>query len=214
MRRTRIEIPNLKPLDKLRRGYEAKFADRQLVVNRLRDLEAERPRAVERDKETFAKAIAKGGIDAKDPGTPEVDKLDVKIASERRRLEAAEAEVATAEGNVVAEVEHNRMTYLRQIDEQITAADKVYGERVEQLLTARTEQDELRRLRLTITRFPDPVKTSTVARPLATVKKVNGQPLTGGELAAALREDASPGEPVRVPVPAESLEGVDRFVAA
>jgi hypothetical protein len=111
----------------------------RLLNRKPGSLPAERPRAVERDREVFAKALAKGGIDAKDPGTPEVDKLDVKIASERRRLEAANVEVATGEANVVAEVEHNRMTYLRQLDEQIAAADKAYGEAVEQLLAARTE---------------------------------------------------------------------------
>jgi hypothetical protein len=199
MRRTRIEVPNFKPLDKVRKVYVATCADADLVAKRLRELEAERPHAVERDKETFAKALAKSGIDAKDPGTPEVDKLGVKIASERRRLEAANVEVATAEANVVAEVGRNRMTYLRQLDEQIAVADKVYGECVEKLLAARTEQDELRRLCLTVSRFPDPVKLSRVARPLAAIRKVNGLPVTGAELAAALREDVDGSKPNTMP---------------
>jgi hypothetical protein len=209
-----IEVPfTFASIDRPRAKYLELVDSLAAARRRVRDLEAGREAARKIDRAKYAEKILKSGPTAKDPGRQASEQLEQDLDQAQHLVGSLKEAVECAEAALVEAVERERAGILKSLDKERDRADREYGERAEALLTARRERDQLQRLRTQVSRFPQPTKNSVVERPFP-IKQLNGQPVTHAQFERALREDVSPTEPVRMPVPAESLEGVDRFAAA
>jgi hypothetical protein len=104
----------------------------------------------------------------------------------------ADFAVDRAEESLLAAIDAKRDSLLRDTDKNLQAVGDDYRDCVEKLLEVRQRRDQLGSLRFWIEGFPhQTTQLSTRPRSVAGIKKQNGQPVTGVELAAALREDAA-----------------------
>jgi hypothetical protein len=188
----RLELPDVPALRKEAKIYREMLAERDAASRRLRELESERPAAKRKDQEAFGQAILKSGPAARDPGAKASDKLESEIADVRARRDAADFAVDRAEESLLAAIDAKRDSLLRDTDKNLQAVGDDYRDCVEKLLEVRQRRDQLESLRFWVQGFPhQTTQLSTRPRSVAGIKKQSGQPVTGAELAAALREDAA-----------------------
>lgn len=194
--RVRLQLPDIPALRKETKLYREMLAERDAASRRLRELEAERPEAKQRDKETFGAAILKTGSAARDPGQKHTDKLESEIAQVRSRRDAADFALDQAEERLLSALDAKRDSLLRESEKNMRAVDDEYRDCVERLLDVRQRRDQLGSLRYWMQAFPyETTQLSTRSRPVAGIRKVNGQPITGAELAQALRDDVGDPKP-------------------
>jgi hypothetical protein len=209
-----LEIPfTFAAIEKPRAKYLELVESFNAARRHVRDVEAGREAAKKIDRAKYAERILKSGPAAKDPGRQATEQLEQELEQAQHLAGSLKTAVEQTEEALVDAVERERAGILKSLDKERDKAERQYREQAEAFLTARRERDQLERLRTQLTRFPQPTKNSTVERPFP-LKQLNGQSTSHAQLERAVREDVSPTEPVRVPVPAESLEGVDRFAAA
>jgi hypothetical protein len=209
------DLPDLPPLKRETEKYAEMAAELDAARRKIRELEALRPKAKQADRDKFAKVILAKGAKAPDqPGTEQA-RLEQEIAKAQTRRDACETALDVAETNLIEAVNAKRSELLRDVDQGVEKIERDFAAAAEKLIALRAQRDDAANLRAWVAGFPDQlIELRKTSRPFYGVKTMNGSPLSGAAFVEALREDVSPTEPVRVPVPAESLEGVDRFAAA
>jgi len=128
-------------------------AERHVAVTERAKLERGRPAAVEADRRAYGQALREGKSD--DPGTPQADELDEKIASARRRENALGSAVGQARIEFEAIVHKNRDELKATAGEQLEAARKNFGEALTALVEAHRELAAAGGLGAWLDRFPE-----------------------------------------------------------
>jgi hypothetical protein len=186
-----IEVPfTFAAIDKPRAKYLELVESFNAARRHVRDLEAGREAAKKIDRAKYAERILKSGPLAKDPGRVAEEKLEQDLEQAQHLCGSLKSAVEQAEEALVDAVERERAGILKSLDKERDKAEREYGECAEALLTARRERDELERLRTQVSRFPQPVKASTVERPFP-IKMPNGQHASHAQFERALREDVN-----------------------
>ena len=132
--------------------YRRTVAEWKATLIRQRNLEEDRPKAVERDRKALAKAIKEGGPEL---GAKNVEKLDMELAACRRRLDAIDDLLAEAEAAVEAAVEAHRDAWAAQAEDEKERARGEALQALEALSERLTMVSKVSRVEYWVRGFPD-----------------------------------------------------------
>jgi ribosomal 50S subunit-associated protein YjgA (DUF615 family) len=166
--------------------YRKLVSDRHMALTRLGKLEADRRRAVERDRQALARALRDG---KPDPGDKSVEKIDTDMANTRRTVEALEIAIAEAEVDLIGVVDEHKDGWVGDVDERIEESTVAYLAAVEQVEATRTTLTEAVALKRFLHTFPDH-GYAPGHWPVFGLIAPNGDPFRWDQVVDALRKDA------------------------
>jgi len=170
--------------------YQRLQAEHHKAAATLDELLAARPAAIERDRESYAKAIRDG---KDDPGEAALGKLSTKITAAHRRAEAIAVATRAVAADIAALVDRRRSELLRDADRAVAEDYGTLRDAVAAWEAARARLYARKALRSWVQGFPRQSKYVPAAAPgIRALIGPNGDSVTFEELAQALRVDAEP----------------------
>jgi hypothetical protein len=163
------------------------------AAQRLHDLEEARHLAVEADSTAYAVAIRAAKAD---PGPVATKKADAALIDHRRRVDALEKAVGSAESDLLAAVERHRSRWLAELDQQAGEAQTAYADAVEAVEVSRRRLCEVRATTGWLSGFPGRPVYKGATPGVAGLVARHGDGYSWPEVIAALRADAAGLRPV------------------
>jgi len=192
-RRIELGIPQSgwRELEKARAIYERLTSEYRSTRLLLQTLGVERQAALESDREGHAKALREG---KSEPDAGGVGKVDTKIETAKRKLDALELAIDESEDELIALVEAKNPRWLNANAQEQETKRKAYAEAIEQLAQAREELAVSRATERWLRDFPRRErKPRVVLWPLPGLRnELNQEPLAWESLLACFRADAAP----------------------
>jgi hypothetical protein len=168
-------------------------AEHQAAAQRLFDLEEARHLAVEADSAAYAVAIR---AKKSDPGPVATKKADADLIDRRRRVDALEKAVSSAEADLLAVVELHRSKWSTLLDQQAEEAQQAYSAAVEAVEVSRRRLCEVRATTGWLSGFPGRLGYKGPVPGVAGLIARHGDAYSWPEVLAALRADAAGLRPV------------------
>lgn len=170
----------------------------QEAVNVLHAVEGAVADARERDKAEYAASI-EAGKDYDPSAQPHTDRAERDLLAARRRLEATEEAVASADSKLIAVVKKERSAELAALEKLLPAHRKRFLDALDALVDAQAALAEANGRVSWLKRFPDQThwNGSAFSGTLHSLKDQSGAPHVFSNAAAAMREIARPPDPPR-----------------
>lgn len=179
------------PLQKAVATYDRLREEQNVTQRRVYDLTQELERSREKDRQTYAKAIAAG---KDDPGTPAEDKTRGEHHDAQRRLEALGLAVENAERALVDVVDEHRENWTDEAGGEVEQARQEFANAVEAVAAAAEKLAERRGALRWLRKFPDEQASVRVVHPpVSKLLRPSGEPYFVHDVLDALRAVASPG---------------------
>ncbi len=175
-----------KPLAKLNEHHEKLLKDRQVTFQGLRTLQEDRQKAVERDRNAYAKAIREG---KDDPGTPNQQAADNAIAATQRKLDAITTALEQVHEEMRETVEANKAKWLTETEAQRHKVREEYQEAVAALLQARHRVADVDARYRWLHNYDQKGLFQVIYPPLQNIPTMNNQPLAWELVSQALQKD-------------------------
>lgn len=171
------------------KAYRELVAERNVTSRRVGALENDRQRAIHQDRDALARAIREG---KPDPGNKKIEQIEKEAEACRRRVEALDLALDTAESELIDILDEHRRDWAEEVRDEVVEAQTAFAESVEALDAARRKVTSKFSLLYWLEGFPETETTYRVRPPLVTLKGQNGELYWFADVVEALRKDAEP----------------------